>query len=145
MTVPKPDRPTGTHNHRLLRWLGGGAGLVLLAIGFRFLIVPEAATRTFGLGAKPDAVALDAVIGLRDVWLAGLALAFAVWREWRALALWLVLGAGVCIGDALIVAADGGPSTALAFHGVSGVFCGAVGWRCWLIARKSRGNRGSDQ
>ena len=124
----------GTRGQRWLLWLGGGAGLVLLVIGLRFLIVPEAATRTFGLGARPDAATLDAVIGLRDLWLAGLALAFAILREWRALALWLLLGAGVCAGDALIVAGNGGPATALAFHIVSGLFCVIVGRLCWRRA-----------
>ena len=94
---------------------------------------PDSATRTFGLGANPTATALDAVIGLRDLWLAGLAMAFTALRDWRALALWLLLGAGVCVGDAGVVAAHGGPVAALAFHGASGVFCAVLGWRCWRM------------
>ena len=134
MTASRKKGSNGTRGQRWLLWLGGGAGLVLLVIGLRFLIVPEAATRTFGLGARPDAATLDAVIGLRDLWLAGLALAFAILREWRALALWLLLGAGVCAGDAVIVARHGGPGLALAFHVVSGVVCALAGWRCWRRA-----------
>lgn len=134
MTASRKKGSNGTRGQRWLLWLGGGAGLVLLVIGLRFLIVPEAATRTFGLGARPDAAALDAVIGLRDLWLAGLALAFAFLREWRALALWLLLGAGVCAGDAVIVACHGGPGLALAFHSVSGVVCAVAGWLCWRRA-----------
>ena len=121
---------------RLLRALAAAAGVVLLVIGLRFLLTPELATRTFGLGSKPTAAALDAVIGLRDLWLAGLAIAFAVLREWRALALWLLRGTGVCFGDALVVASQGGPWPALAFHAVSGLFCAGLGWRCWRLARR---------
>lgn len=119
---------------RRLAILGGGAGVILLVIGVRFLVTPEAATRTFGLGKTPPASALDAVIGLRDIWLAGLAIGFAALREWRALALWLLLGTGVCVGDALIVATHGGPWSSLAFHGGSGVFCAVVGASCWRVA-----------
>jgi hypothetical protein len=119
---------------RWLLWLGGGAGLVLLLIGIRFLVVPDAATRMFGLGNRPAISALDAVIGLRDLWLGGLAIAFALLREWRALALWLLMGAGVCAGDALVVANSNGPLAALAFHAASGLFCAIAGWLCWQQA-----------
>lgn len=124
------------------RWaarLGMAAGLVLLIIGLRFLAWPEAATRSFGLGRTPSPQALDVVIGLRDIWLGGLAVAFALLREWRALALWLLLGAIVCLGDAVIVAVHGGPWAALAFHVGSGVFCAVLGWRCRRIAAASSG------
>ena len=120
----------------LLRVLGAAAGFVLLVIGVRFLVTPEQATRTFGLGSTPAATALDAVIGLRDIWLALLAIALAALREWRALALWLLLGAGVCVGDAAVVASHGGPWPALAFHGLSGAFCAGLGWRCWRLAQR---------
>jgi hypothetical protein len=127
---------SGTRLSRLLAGLGAAAGLVLLVIGIRFLVVPEAANRMFGLGSKPPAVVIDAVIGLRDLWLGGLAVAFAGLREWRALSLWLLMGAGVCLGDALIVANASGPPAALAFHGASGLFCGWLGWRCWRMAAR---------
>jgi hypothetical protein len=131
MASPPNDLRAGMRGQRWLVWLGGGAGLVLVVIGIRFLVVPEAATRMFGLGPKPATAALDAVIGLRDLWLGTLAVALALLREWRALALWLLLGAGVCLGDAAIVAYYGGPAAALAFHVVSGLLCAGVGWLCW--------------
>lgn len=128
---------------RALAWLGGAAGLILFVIGSRFLLWPESATRMFGVGPRPSASTLDAIIGLRDLWLGGLAMAFAVLREWRALALWLLLGAGVCFGDAAIVASQtgwrGSAGPALAFHGLSGVFCAVVGWRCWRLAGRQSG------
>ena len=137
MTDLETRGPTTKRSQRWLLWLGGGAGLVLLVIGLRFIVVPEAANRTFGVGGKPAVAALDAVIGLRDLWLGGLALAFALLHEWRALAIWLLLAAGVCAGDALIVAGNGGPGLALAFHVVSGVVCAGAGWRCWGLAAQS--------
>ena len=136
---PDPSRQRRSRLGAILAGLGGTAGLVLLVIGVRFVLWPEAATRTFGLAGKPPAAALNAIIGLRDIWLAGRALAFAALREWRALALWLLLGAAVCLGDALIVAAHGPPHAgpaALAFHGASGVFCAGLGWRCWRLAAR---------
>ena len=42
------------------------------------------------------------IIGLRNVWLGLLAIAFAALREWRALALWFTFGAIVCFADASI-------------------------------------------
>lgn len=122
------------------RWpmrLGLAAGIVLLAIGLRFLLWPDAATRTFGLGGKPDHHALDAVIGLRDLWLGELAIAFAIGRQWLALAMWLLLGAVVCLGDAWIVVTHDGPLTAWAFHLGSGLFCAVLGWRCRKLAAMS--------
>lgn len=125
---------------RLLRVAGMVAGVVLLIIGIRFIAAPRLANWTYGLGREPKVAALDAVIGLRDVWLAGLAIAFAAMREWKALALWLLLGSLVCWGDALIVLAHDGPWPALAFHILSGVFCLWVGWRCWRFAAPRDGN-----
>ena len=132
-----PSRSADQRLPRVLAVLGAGAGFVLLVIGVRFLAWPQAATWAFGLGGRPTPVALDALIGLRDVWLALLAVAFAILRERRALALWLLLGAGVCVGDALVVGWHGGPWPALAFHAASGVFCAVVGWRCWRPGRRA--------
>ena len=142
----RPDNGTSKGNSRgrpgLVAILGGGAGLVLFVIGIRFLVVPEQATRNFGIGPRPAVETLDAIIGLRDLWLGGLAVAFALLREWRALAVWLTMGAGVCVGDAWLVAAQGGPrggfGPAFAFHAASGAFCAAVGWRCWRLAGARR-------
>lgn len=116
------------------------AGFLLALIGFRFLIVPDSAIRTFGLSPAITGHQLHGIIGLRDLWLGVLAVALAVLSEWRALALWLFLGVLVCWGDALIVATSGGNMWAIVFHAVSGVYCLALGIAVWrlFVTRRSR-------
>lgn len=138
---PPAVAPRARRQRGLLAGLAAFASVLLAIIGIRFLILPEDATRTFGLGGKPLASSLDAAIGLRDLWLAGLGLAFAWLRDWRALALWLGLGSAVCFGDAVIVIRHGISPAAVAFHVASGVFCAVVGWRCWRLALKDRSGR----
>lgn len=116
------------------RWimaLAVAAGLSLLVIGIRFITVPHQAARFFGLTNPPGAYDLHTVVALRDLWLAGMLIGLAVWREWRALALCLGLGSLVCFGDSLIVAASSGRGSAIAFHVASGVFCGALAFAAW--------------
>lgn len=125
--------PLKSRDRRLLA-LGALAGLVLAVIGVRFVVWPEAAIRFFGLPANGQGRGLAAVIGYRDLWLGGLAVAFAVFREWRALALWLVLGAGVCAADAGLVWSAGGKASRIAFHLGSGVFCAVLGVAVWRRA-----------
>lgn len=122
---------TSRTKHRHLVWLGVFAGCVLTAIGVRFLADPLAAQHTFGLAKGLLARDLHHVIGLRDIWLGGLAILFAVLKEWRALALWLSLGALVCVADAAIVVASTGKWWAIAFHLGSAVFCGWLAVACW--------------
>lgn len=125
---------------RLLQVLALLAGLVLSVIGIRFLVVPGAAAKFFGVGgADVYAHALHHVIAVRDLWLGLLAIALAMLREWRALALWFALGAGVCFADAAIVWSSAGPLRSLAFHAASGVFCGILAWLC---RRRFVDNRG---
>jgi Domain of unknown function (DUF4267) len=114
-----------------LVWLGVFAGALLFIIGVRFLLVPYGAIFTFGLGGAPDGPALHYVIGLRDLWLGALAVAFALLREWRALGLWFLMGTLVCWADAFIVATNNGPGLAVAFHIGAGIFCLAVGLAAW--------------
>lgn len=122
------DRP----KHRPVFWFGVFAGALLFLIGIRFLLIPASAQFTFGLGsAEAETVALHYVIGLRDLWLGALAVAFALLRDWRALGLWLLMAAAVCWADAIVVATHNGPSWAIAFHTVSGVFCLIVGFATW--------------
>lgn len=128
-----PSPQPGKHRH--LAWLGAAAGFVLLVIGLRFLLVPQSAQRTFGLPAQLSGHELPAIIGLRDLWLAGLAIGFAWLRQWRALALWLLLGAGVCLADGILVATSSGKPWAMAFHWGSGLFCLVLGLRCWRIGQ----------
>lgn len=126
-----------TRNRRiaLLAFL---AGFLLALIGTRFLIVPDSAVRTFGLPPEVTGHQMHHIIGLRDLWLAALAIALAVLSEWRALALWLFFGVLVCWGDALIVAMSGGYPLAVAFHAGSGVYCLAVGAAVWRLFEVGR-------
>jgi hypothetical protein len=112
------------------------AGALLLLIGVRFLLVPESAGKTFGLTPAMQGNEMHYVIGLRDVWLGALAVAFAVLAEWRALSLWLLFAVAVCWGDAAIVASGGGPALAVVFHVGSGVFCLALGIAAWRVHAK---------
>lgn len=131
----EPPRPSGTDwfsegVHVL--WLAGLVGVILIVIGIRFLVVPQEAAETFGLGRTAEGPFLHYVVGLRDLWLGGLAVAFALLRDMRALSLWLVTGSLVCFSDAVLVSAHGGPGLAIAFHCSAGVLClllAAGAWR----------------
>ena len=101
-------------------------GLVLTIIGVRFLLVPESAARTFGVADPPVGFEMHHVIGVRDIWLGLLAMAFAALRQWRAVTLWSGMGALVCFADAGIVAMSSGILPLVAFHVTSGVICIAV-------------------
>lgn len=127
---------------RHLVWLGIVAGVVLTVIGIRFLLVPDSAAHTFGLGQEIVGAEMHQVVAMRDLWLGLLAVAFAALREWRALGLWFVMGAGVCVADAGIVASTTAKWWALSFHLGSGVFCGWVGLACLRYARLTKGARG---
>lgn len=128
------DAAPRSRNSALLRALAILAGVLLVVIGVRFLVVPESAARTFGLARDAGLGELAAIIGLRDLWLGALAVVLAVLREWRALALWFLLGAGVCFADATVAGSSSGKALAIAFHGGSGVFCLALGLALWRLA-----------
>lgn len=113
--------------------LGVLVGAVLGIIGIRFLLVPEAARFTFGLPDESGLAELAAVIAFRDLWLGLLAIVFAVLKDWRALGVWLALGAVVCVADAALVAVSGGPAAAIAFHTGSGLLCAGLAVRCWQL------------
>lgn len=113
-----------------LVWLSLFGGALLTLIGIRFLIVPESAASTFGVGTEISGTELHHIIGVRDIWLGALAVLFAILREWRALAAWFILAAGVCFYDAGIVFHTTANIWAMAFHCGSGVFCGKVGRAC---------------
>ncbi len=131
--------PSLTARQRRNLWLAGLIGSVLTLIGIRFLVVPHGASFTFGLGAVPanDTYPLHAVIGFRDIWLGLLAVALAVLREWRALALWLAGATLVCLADAVLVVSYGGPVAAIVFHLLSGLLCIALA-RAFLIHHRER-------
>jgi hypothetical protein len=121
---------------RVLVVLSVVAGLALLVIGVRFLTVPQAAARFFGIGGQPSSFDLHYVIALRDIWLALLLIVLALVRDWRGLALWLGLGALVCFGDSWIAAVSSGRAVSVAFHIASGIYWGALAAACWKEARR---------
>lgn len=106
-------------------------GVLLLAIGLRYLAAPEAAALTFGIPKRPQALELHYITGLRNVWLGGLAIAFALFREWRALALWFAMATIVCFADAYIAASSAGRWPHVAFHVASGVASLALSWAAY--------------
>jgi hypothetical protein len=116
---------------RTVMILGALTGLVLVVIGVRFLIVPSAAAKFFGIAPDAPTPALHYVIALRDLWLGGLAIAFALLREWRALALWLAMAVLVCFSDAVIAWTSSSRVLSVAFHIGSGIFCAVLAWLAW--------------
>ncbi len=112
------------------------AGVALVVIGVRFALWPESAARAFGVAPRPTGTELHTIVALRDLWLGLMVLAFAAWRDWRALALWCALGTLVCFADAAVVASATAKPHALAFHVISGFGCAAMGLACMQRARK---------
>lgn len=117
--------------------LGLVGGLLLTVIGIRFFLTPESAARTFGVPGRPEGYELYYVIGLRNVWLGLLAVAFAALREWRALALWFALGAVVCFADGSIAASSTGLLPQVAFHIACGLACIGLAAGCWRLGRRA--------
>jgi Domain of unknown function (DUF4267) len=113
-------------------------GLLLTVIGIRYFAVPEQAARTFGVPGRPAGYAFHYVIGLRNVWLGLLAMAFSALREWRALALWFALGTIVCFADAAIAASSTGRLPQIAFHIGCGAACIVLAVACWRVAGRGR-------
>lgn len=133
MASQKPTRA-----QRLILGLCLGGGVLLTIIGVRYFINPEHAARTFGVPDRPLGHELYYIIGLRNVWLGLLAIAFAALREWRGLALWFGLGAIVCFADAAIVASSTGRLPQIAFHVGCGIACVGLAVGCWRLARGKR-------
>lgn len=128
---PPPEAETAARKYRHLVWLGMLAGALLLVIGIRFMIVPRTAANNFGLLKDALGYDLHRLVGLRDIWLGALAIALAWLKEWRALALWFGLGAGVCFADAWIAAHAAGKTANTGFHVGSGIFCAAMAAALW--------------
>lgn len=112
-------------------------GVLLAVIGIRFFLMPENAARTFGVPARPEGYELYYIIGLRNVWLGLLAVAFAALREWRALSLWFALGAIVCFADGSIAANSTGRVPQVAFHLGCGLACIGLAAGCWRLGRRA--------
>jgi hypothetical protein len=130
--------PVNARRDRRILAFAGLAGLALTIIGVRFFLWPEAASRFFGFIGKPNGFQLHAVVGLRDVWLGGLAIAMVWMAEWRLLTVWLALGALVCFGDAGIVFAARGKPLGILFHLGSGVFMIALAMLAWRRMRRDQ-------
>ncbi len=130
--------PANPRRDRRIAALVAFAGILLTIIGVRFFVVPDLASRTFGLLARPNGFQLHTVVALRDIWLGVLAIGLAWFEEWRGLTLWLGLGALVCFGDAGIVVAAEGKPLAVLFHLVSGVFCAILAALCWRRALRPK-------
>ena len=113
-------------------------GVLLAIIGVRYLLVPESAARTFGVPARPAGFELHYIIGVRNIWLGLLAIAFATLRQWRALALWFAIGTIVCFADAAIAASSTGWLPQIAFHTGCGVACLGLAAATWRIDAKGR-------
>jgi len=111
-------------------------GLLLTVIGIRYFVVPESAARTFGVPGRPAGYELYYIIGLRNVWLGLLAVAFSALREWRALSLWFALGTIVCFADAAIAVSSIGRVPQVAFHIACGCACVVLAIVCWRVAAR---------
>jgi hypothetical protein len=126
-------KPTRSERAILITCLVGG--ILLFAIGVRYMTAPEAAALTFGIPRRPQALELHYVTGLRNMWLGGLAIAFALFREWRALALWFAFAAVVCFADAFVAANSVGRWPHIAFHagcGLASAGLSVASWRSHL-------------
>ncbi len=120
------QEPKLVARQKRVTWLSLMIGVLLTIIGIRFFLVPESASFTFGVAHPPKGDELHHIIAIRDVWLGLMAALFAWFREWRALAIWLVGAALTCWTDAIIVQYSTAHFWALAFHVSSGVFCLAL-------------------
>jgi Domain of unknown function (DUF4267) len=116
--------------------VGMAGGLLLALIGARYLLVPEQAAVTFGVPRRPAGHELYYIIGLRNLWLGLLAVAFAALRQWRALALWFAMGTIVCFGDAAIAASSTGKVAQVAFHIGCGIGCAVLAAVLWRKAAR---------
>lgn len=132
MSAERPDRAD------VARVLGIGTGLVLALIGVRFALDPQNAATFFGIDRNAPGFSPHYAIALRDIWLGGLAIAFAWTRQWGSLGLWFALAALVCFGDAAIAASSSGRWVSMAFHTASGVFCAAMAFWCRRLSGPRR-------
>lgn len=132
------DNRKPTRSERLVLVLCLAGGILLTVIGIRFFAVPESGARTFGVPGRPAGYEFYYVIGLRNLWLGLLAIAFSALREWRALALWFALATIVCFSDAAIVATSTGRVPQIAFHVSCGFASIALAILCWRLAARER-------
>jgi hypothetical protein len=113
-------------------------GTVFGVIGLRYLLIPESAARTFGVPGRPAGHELYYIIGLRNLWLAALAIGLAALRQWHGLALWFATGTAVCFADALIAANSTAKVPQVAFHLACGLGWALLATVVWRRASKGR-------
>lgn len=113
-------------------------GTLFGVIGLRYLLIPESAARTFGVPGRPAGHELYYIIGLRNLWLAALAIGLAALRQWHGLALWFATGTAVCFADALIAANSTAKVPQVAFHLVCGLGWALLATVVWRRASKGR-------
>lgn len=117
--------------HQLALGIAIVGGLGMIAIGIRFLLAPDPATRGFGV-AVGDVRALTAIKGVRDVTSGLVCLVVLVVAGPVALGWTLMAAALTPVVDAVIVLARGGKaSMALGIHGVTAALLIAAG--CVLV------------
>lgn len=87
--------------------------LLVVVIGARFLLQPEAAAAGYGVPAKPDGDrAYLTIKGLRDLAYGLLGLALIAFATPTAVAWYMLIGALEPLGDTVIVLRHGGPKAA---------------------------------
>ncbi|MEV1173621.1 DUF4267 domain-containing protein [Nonomuraea sp. NPDC049784] len=106
-------------------------GILLVVIGLRFFLVPEAAATAFGVPSTTsgmDAGAYLSVKAIRDLASALLTFALIALGDAHALGWAFLAMAIIPVGDAAIVARRGGhPALAYAMHGGTAVVAAVVG------------------
>ena len=113
--------------HTAAHSLGAVASVGIMGIGTRFLVDPRGAQVGFGI-APGNVRGLTAIKGVRDITL-GIVL-LTVWTVAGPKTLgWAMVAASVTpVGDAFIVASNGGTlATALSIHGVTAALLAAAG------------------
>jgi hypothetical protein len=108
---------------RALLITSGLIGLGLIFIGLRFLVAPETGERGYGLNFSENAdYSFHYIKGIRDLFCGTLILTLAVWRRRAELALTLLLGAMIPLGDFLVILnAPNSNTAALWIHGVTAI------------------------
>ncbi|NUP08087.1 MAG: DUF4267 domain-containing protein [Polyangiaceae bacterium] len=103
------------------------AGAMLVLIGARFLLVPEAAAEAFGV-PMTDLTAYPQAKGIRDLVFGVLLGTFFLMRERRAAAVLMLVGSVIAVADGFIVlAARGVQPGFLAIHWGTAIVCALAG------------------
>lgn len=110
-----------------MHWFSIGVALLvavgIIAIGFMYLLVPRAATRSFGLPLPEEGVNVAwwlRLKGVRDIVAGLVVLAAMMWGGGRMIGIALLIEAIIPLGDmSLILAAKGSAGRAFGIHGLT--------------------------